>query len=226
MKLIFIDIETTGFGRTYDQIIEAAAIVYDDVTGEIGSIFHQYARPKKPIPRNIRDLTGITNAMVEDADTEKELVRELSEFIYVHMPEALVAHNGDSFDIPWIREKAAKYYLPWFNTPTATPKTAAAKAKQAEQIERFKDSHTLRTIDTLKVARKEGTLEALLINNAKDNPEYLTAAGKASYKQQNIAAVLGIVYQAHSAIEDAKALIKIYGHLFKTKSQKRSEAGF
>jgi DNA polymerase III epsilon subunit-like protein len=226
MKLMFVDIETTGFGRKYDQIIELAAIIYDDVTGEVGEIFHQYARPKKPIPWKITELTGITDEMVEDADTEKDLMREFSEFVHIQMPDALVGHKGDSFDFPWIREKMAKYFLPWFNTPTAEAKKPTDLAHHNEVVGMFRSSHTLPTIDTLKIAKKEGALEVLLINGARENPEFVTKTGRASYKQENIAKALGFVYDAHSAIEDAKTLIKIYKHLFKTKSQKRKDAGF
>ena len=215
MKLLFIDIETTGFGRKYDQIIEAAAIMYDDETEETSVVFHQYARPKKPIPWNITEITGITDEMVADADDEKELIRELSEFIHVHMPDALVGHNSDSFDVPWIREKAFKYFLPWFNTPTAEAKKPTDLAHHREVTGMFRDSITMNTIDTLKIAKRE-----------KFPSKMFTKGGNPSYKQEAIAFTLGIEYEAHSAIEDVKALIKIYKHLFKTKDQKRTEAGF
>ena len=223
---MFIDIETTGFGRKYDQIIELAAIMYDDVTGETGEIFHQYARPKKPLTWKIIDLTGITDEMLEDADTEMELMREFSEFVHIMMPDAFVGHNGDTFDIPWIREKMAKYFLPWFNTPSAEAKKPTDLEHHRKVVGAFRDSKTIATIDTLKIAKKEGALDAMLINGAKENPEFVTKTGKPSYKQENIAKVLGFEYDAHSAIEDALTLIKIYKHLFKTKKQKRKDAGF
>jgi len=223
---MFIDIETTGFGRKYDQIIELAAIVYDDVTGETGEIFHDYARPKKPIPWAITELTGISDETVEDAGTEKDLMREFLEFVHIIMPDALVGHNGDAFDVPWIREKMFKYFLPWFNTPTAEAKKPTDYAHHQEVVGMFRSSHTLLTIDTLKIAKKEGAIEALLINGAKENPGWTTKTGRASYRQENIAAALGFIYDAHSAISDAQTLIKIYKHLFKTKDQKRKDAGF
>jgi DNA polymerase III epsilon subunit-like protein len=54
-------------------------------------------------------------------------------------------------------------------------------------------------IDTLSLAR-----EKKIPVNAR------TATGKPSYKQESLAEYYGIVYQAHSAIEDVRALIEIY----------------
>jgi exonuclease I len=56
----------------------------------------------------------------------------------------------------------------------------------------------------------------------------LTASGAPSYKQQSIAAGYGLTYQAHSAIEDVKALIEIYNRMTGTqqRSVKRNLLGF
>jgi exonuclease I len=55
-----------------------------------------------------------------------------------------------------------------------------------------------------------------------------TPTGAPSYKQQSIAAGYGLVYQAHSAIEDVKTLIEIYNRMTGTqqRSAKRNLLGF
>jgi len=79
-----------------------------------------------------------------------------------------------------------------------------------------KTRSTIDTIDTLTIARREKLPTA-----------FTTDTGKPSYKQESIAAAFGINYQAHSAIEDVKALIKIYTRIEEEmKKQKRKEAGF
>jgi len=72
-------------------------------------------------------------------------------------------------------------------------------------------------IDTLKVARSKKIPVA-----AK------TATGRPSYKQESLAQFYGIVYQAHRAIEDVRALIKIYNKMTGREEieRKRKEAGF
>ena len=75
----------------------------------------------------------------------------------------------------------------------------------------------IKTIDTLKIARQ-----------VKAPTTMVTPTGAPSYKQQSIAAGYGISYQAHSAIEDVKALIQIYNRMTGTqqRSVKRNLLGF
>jgi DNA polymerase III epsilon subunit-like protein len=50
MRLLFVDIETTGFDRRWDSIIEVAAVLYNtDLKKEIIT-FHEYIKPYKKIP--------------------------------------------------------------------------------------------------------------------------------------------------------------------------------
>lgn len=74
------------------------------------------------------------------------------------------------------------------------------------------------TIDTLKLARKK-----------KVPAKFTTPTGKKSYKQESIAAAYGIEYDAHSAIEDVKALIQIYEKMNSTDlkvKKERKKLGF
>jgi len=112
MKLMFLDIETTGFDRRWDYIIELAAIIYDNQTKEVLEEFHEYIKPGKTIPDKIVELTGITNRQVNDCRDEREVLRDFIEFVAIHSPDAIVAHNGAQFDIPFIKSKADYYFLP------------------------------------------------------------------------------------------------------------------
>lgn len=172
MKILFYDIETTGFSRKYDYIIELAAILYDEETDEELAVFHEYIKPGKKIPLEITSITGITNEMVANARSEKEVIEDFIKFINKHEPAKYVGHNIDSFDFPWLRDKSEFYFLT------------------------FPD---LDTIDTLKIARK------------KEAPtKRFTKTGRPSYTQEALAEAYAIEYEAHSAIEDVKALLKIY----------------
>jgi len=112
MKLMFLDIETTGFDRRWDYIIELAAIIYDNQTKEVLEEFHEYIKPGKTIPDKIVELTGITNRQVNDCRDEREVLRDFIEFVSIQKPDAIVAHNGAQFDIPFIKSKAEFYFLP------------------------------------------------------------------------------------------------------------------
>jgi len=110
-KLCFFDIETTGFSRQWDSILEIAAVTIDDNTKQIDKTFHQYIKPYKSIPANITELTGITNSFVANKPSEMEVLREYLEWLCINDPTTFVGHNIKAFDIGFIREKSLKYNL-------------------------------------------------------------------------------------------------------------------
>jgi DNA polymerase-3 subunit alpha (Gram-positive type) len=112
MKLMFLDIETTGFDRRWDFMIELAAVIYDSQGKKVLEEFHEYIKPGKTIPDKIVELTGITNRQVNTCRDEREVLRDFIEFVSIHKPDAIVAHNGDQFDVPFIKSKADYYFLP------------------------------------------------------------------------------------------------------------------
>lgn len=172
MKLLFLDIETTGFSRQFDYIIELAGIIYDTDAKKELARFHEYIKPKKSIPIQVTEITRITNQQVANCRSESEVLVDFISFIEKNKPDHYVGHNIDAFDIQWLKEKSQFYFMSW-------PEHA--------------------TIDTLKVARK-----------IKAPTTMFTPTGLPSYKQESIAKAYGIEYGAHSAIEDVRALIKIY----------------
>lgn len=117
MKLMFLDIETTGFDRRWDYIIELAAVIYDSAARKEIDEFHEYIKPGKVIPDKIVELTGITNRQVSSCRNERDVIRDFIEFVAIHKPDAIVAHNGDQFDIPFIKSKADFYFLPLKDLP-------------------------------------------------------------------------------------------------------------
>lgn len=185
-RIVFIDLETTGFSRQYNDIIEVAAILYDQGTRKALDTFHEYIKPVKSIPYKITEITGIDDYKVRDARSEVEVLRDFFEWLHLHGPSAIVGHNYKSFDHTFLKAKAEKYKI----------------AYPAIEI-----------IDTLQEARKATKDGKLPIPN---------------HQQTTIATHFGIDYQAHSAIEDIKALIKIYEKLGlnSSKEQKRANLGF
>lgn len=95
--LIFIDLETTGIRTTRDRITEIAALRLDH--GEVTSRWHRLINPEVRIPAPISELTGIHDAMVEDAPTFAQIAAELREWLG---DAPLVAHNA-RFDYGFLR---------------------------------------------------------------------------------------------------------------------------
>lgn len=185
-KIVFVDLETTGFSREWDYIIEVAAILYDEETQKTLGQFHEYIRPGKRLPQKITEITGITEFQLKDCRIEKDVLADFFEWLMIERPEKVVGHNYKSFDGSFLQTKANKYKL------ILKP---------------------MEIVDTLTLARQ------------------LSKAGKiqvVNHKQPTIATYYNINYQAHSAIEDVKALIQVYEKmgLNKTKKAIRETLGF
>jgi DNA polymerase-3 subunit alpha (Gram-positive type) len=93
---VVFDIETTGFNRISDRIIEIGAKKV--VNGKIEEGFSEFVNPQRPIPFNIVKLTGINDAMVKNAPSIEVILPKFLEFVG---DAVLVAHNAD-FDTGFI----------------------------------------------------------------------------------------------------------------------------
>lgn len=103
------DIETTGFSRSNDRIIEIGAVKINS-KGAIIDRFNMICNPGldnfgKPImiSATIRQLTGINNAMVKNQPLETAAVASFIQWIKEDKAEISITHNGDKFDIPFLK---------------------------------------------------------------------------------------------------------------------------
>ena len=95
-----VDIETTGTSSAASEIIEIGALCVRN--NEIADEFSKLIKPYRPIPLYITNLTGITNADVENADPIERVLPELLRFAG---GDIIVGHNV-SFDMNFIRDRA------------------------------------------------------------------------------------------------------------------------
>ncbi len=124
---IVFDIETTGFNRKKDEIIEIAAIKH---SGNDINEFHEYVNIDSIIPLNISLLTTITNETLQDADTIDIVLPKFLSFI---KDTLLIGHNIQSFDIPFLNTFCLKLGLPCIENDTIdTLPLAKAKLPRLE----------------------------------------------------------------------------------------------
>ena len=77
--LAFIDLETTGINLSSDRIVEIAIVkILADGTK---SVKRKLINPEMPIPKAASDMHGITNEMVKDAPTFKQVAHELKQIL-------------------------------------------------------------------------------------------------------------------------------------------------
>ena len=102
---IVFDIETTGFSSIRDSIIEIGAVKVAD--GKIVDRFSTFVNPRRPIPFEITNLTGITDEMVMEAPGIEVILPQFLEFAGGGV---LVAHNA-GFDVGFIEQNCRELGL-------------------------------------------------------------------------------------------------------------------
>ncbi|EOA07368.1 DNA polymerase III alpha chain [Mycoplasma yeatsii 13926] len=102
-KMVFFDLETTGLSPEMDEIIEFGAVVYDLKTGERKKT-DILIKPEKPLKQFTKELTRITDEMLENKPSIKEAFSQIYEII---KDGILVAHNAN-FDFNFLSNCAIK----------------------------------------------------------------------------------------------------------------------
>lgn len=98
--LASIDLETTGVNPGTDRIVEIAIVkILPDGTR---SIKRKLLNPEMPIPKTSSDVHGITNEMVKDAPTFKQVAQELKQVLDGC---DIAGYNSNRFDIPVLMEE-------------------------------------------------------------------------------------------------------------------------
>jgi len=97
--LIVLDTETTGLSSYDNYVIELAAVKVEG--GRIVDRFERLIKPGKPIPAIATSVHHITNEMVENKPSFKEVMDDFLEFIGDGI---FVAHNA-AFDWRFINEE-------------------------------------------------------------------------------------------------------------------------
>ncbi len=98
--LAVIDLETTGINLGSDRILELAVVKIMPDGKKI--VKRKLINPEMPIPQSSTDVHGITNEMVKDAPTFRQIANELKQFL-----EScdLAGYNSNRFDIPILVEE-------------------------------------------------------------------------------------------------------------------------
>jgi DNA polymerase III subunit epsilon len=98
--LAVIDLETTGVSLGSDRIVEIAIVKIMPDGSKI--VKRKLLHPEMPIPAGSSAIHGITDEMVKDAPTFKQVANELKQFIENC---DLAGYNSNRFDIPLLAEE-------------------------------------------------------------------------------------------------------------------------
>lgn len=107
-RAIYYDTETTGVNFDSDCIIELSA--YDPV---LDKTFDELIKPSIPIPPSATAIHNITDEMVKDKPSFKEVAERFSDFC--HGEAVLIAHNNERFDKPFLESEYKKHGVTFLN---------------------------------------------------------------------------------------------------------------
>jgi DNA polymerase-3 subunit epsilon len=90
---LVLDVETTGINAQNDRIIEIGILEFSVKQGELPQITRTYGAlqdPGMPLPKEIEQLTGLTDGMLKGQMIDWDMVRSM-----VESASVIVAHNAD-----------------------------------------------------------------------------------------------------------------------------------
>ncbi|MEX0644003.1 MAG: DNA polymerase III subunit epsilon [Parvularculaceae bacterium] len=111
MRQIVSDLETTGF-RFDDghRIVEIGAV--ELVQGAVtGRTFHTYVNPERDMPESAFEVHGLSTAFLKDKPVFADR-RAAPAFLDFASDAQLIAHNGASFDLPFLNAELTAASLP------------------------------------------------------------------------------------------------------------------
>lgn len=109
MRQVVFDLETTGFSFAGgDRIVEIGAVelIHGAVTGRT---FHTYVNPERDMPDGAYQVHGLSTKFLKDKPVFASIARAFCAFVG---GAQLIAHNGESFDLPFLNAELAAVGLP------------------------------------------------------------------------------------------------------------------
>ncbi|MGH7672197.1 MAG: UvrD-helicase domain-containing protein [Gemmatimonadales bacterium] len=135
-RFVTFDLETTDQDPATCEIVEIAAARVVD--GEIVARFHTLVRPTRPIAPRAQQVHGYDESALRDAPPFADVWPRFRDFVE---RDVLVAHNGQSFDVPVLRRLAAGQPglddLVFFDTLPLARALFPGSAKLADLAARF-----------------------------------------------------------------------------------------
>lgn len=221
-RVIVLDTETTGLEHSRDKIMELA-LLRVDIDLETGlpvgdvQVYDGLEDPGLPIPKEVQEITGITNAMVQDQRLDEERIAALLDGV-----DLVIAHNA-GFDRPFAEARMAQFRgLAWACSFADIPWKAQGRRSSkleslAQELGYFYDAHraemdchALLAVLVAKLPQLPHTGLAHLVEQA-HRPSYRLMATNAPFDAKDQLKARGYRWSAeqkvwHTRVGDSKAL--------------------
>lgn len=121
MSFVSVDVETTGLDTESCRVIEVGMVRFE--RGQVAERWGSLVNPGEPIPERVTEITKITDAMVADQPSFRDIKWE----VYGRMRDRIfVAFNSD-FDHGFLRHEMARAGLTLPDVPILDPLVWARK---------------------------------------------------------------------------------------------------
>ncbi|PKI76155.1 exonuclease DPD1, chloroplastic/mitochondrial isoform X2 [Punica granatum] len=168
VTIVVFDIETTGFSRENDRIIE---IALRDLSGGENSTFQTLVNPQKFVANH--HVHGITSRMVNRPDVPRmeDLIPILLKYVRSRQkPEGIVlfvAHNARVFDVPFLKEEfnRCNYVIPtdWHFMDTLPLSRQVVKAKgQKVSLQALREYYKIESVGSAHRAMADVNLLSII----------------------------------------------------------------
>jgi DNA polymerase-3 subunit epsilon len=148
VRILGIDVETTGLDTGKDRVIEIGAVVYDTEHKLPLELFSSFVIPGDPaefkLPPEITELTGIQQDWVVAYGKSFEQAATYLEKLLIqrHDVDYVMAHNGENFDRPIILAELARANLmdhsltrlPWIDSRTDLPHKREPESRRLKHL--------------------------------------------------------------------------------------------
>ncbi|TYP69720.1 DNA polymerase-3 subunit epsilon/ATP-dependent DNA helicase DinG/DNA polymerase-3 subunit alpha (Gram-positive type) [Paenibacillus methanolicus] len=115
------DLEGTGIDFDRNHITQIGAVRLE--AGKIVRTFRAYVRSPRPIPPSIEAMTGISNAMIQEAPAFPEAIRAFRAFCE---GSVLATQAGYEYDMPMLERHCREYGVPGLEQPVLDTKAMFA----------------------------------------------------------------------------------------------------
>lgn len=107
MKILGLDLESTGLDLKADAIIEVGAVLWCTERRTALKMYSEFVDPLRPIPPEITVITGITSEVVEEYGvSEQEALSVIAGLM--GQADYVAAHFGNLFDKPFLEGAYAR----------------------------------------------------------------------------------------------------------------------
>lgn len=107
MKIIYIDLETTGLYWNADAPVQIAAQLTED--GKIIDSYKTLVRTSVNISPQASAVHGIFRKDLADARGENEVLKDFIAWIKGYDPDCLIGYNSNAFDFPMLNCRCDKF---------------------------------------------------------------------------------------------------------------------